>query len=142
MLATSITNISDGVCIYDHTFAVVEANQSVTKITGFSRQQMLGRPLQLQLYSDDYVNQIKRTLQQYGSWHGEVEDLRSDGSLYQIELTIDAIYDDSSQISHYVATFADISERKQTERELRRLSNTDTLTGCLIAPIFKSAMPI
>ncbi|MGI0152780.1 EAL domain-containing protein [Pseudidiomarina sp. WS423] len=129
MLATSITNISDGVCIYDHTFAVVEANQSVTKITGFSRQQMLGRPLQLQLYSDDYVNQIKRTLQQYGSWHGEVEDLRSDGSLYQIELTIDAIYDDSSQISHYVATFADISERKQTERELRRLSNTDTLTG-------------
>ncbi|WP_417663932.1 EAL domain-containing protein [Pseudidiomarina donghaiensis] len=129
MLATSITNISDGVCIYDAEFNVIETNASVAKITGFSREDMIGRPLQLQLYSPEYVEQIKRLLQQHGSWHGEVEDLRKDGSLYQMELTLDAIRDDSERISHYVATFADITERKTAERELRRLSNTDTLTG-------------
>lgn len=129
MLATSITNISDGVCIYDAKFNVIETNASVAKITGFSREDMIGRPLQLQLYSPEYVEQIKRLLQQHGSWHGEVEDLRKDGSLYQVELTLDAIRDDSERISHYVATFADITERKTAERELRRLSNTDTLTG-------------
>ena len=129
MLATSITNISDGVCIYDADFKVIEANASVAKITGFTRDEMLSRPLQLQLYTPDYVEQIKRLLQQHGSWHGEVEDLRKDGSLFQMELTLDAIRDDSDRISHYVATFADITERKTAERELRRLSNTDTLTG-------------
>lgn len=129
MLAASITNISDGVCIYDHQFKVVETNQSFSKITGYSRDDMVGRTLQLTLYSPDYLNQIKQMVQQHGSWHGEIEDLRKDGTVYQMELTFDAIFDDSNEISYYVATFSDITDRKNAERELRRLSNTDTLTG-------------
>src|SRR5690554_4172918 len=43
MLATSITNISDGVCIYDANFSVIETNASVAKIIGFSREDMIGR---------------------------------------------------------------------------------------------------
>ncbi len=129
MLAASITNISDGVCIYDSQYNVIETNQSFSRITGYSREDMLGRPLQFTLYSPEFINQVKQTIQQHGSWHGEMEDLRKDGTGYQIELTIDAIRDDAGQVLHYVATFSDITERKNAERELRRLSNTDTLTG-------------
>lgn len=129
MLATSITNISDGVCIYDSQFKLIETNQSFTKITGYSRADMLNKPLHLSLYNPEYLAQIKRVVQQHGSWHGEIEDLRKDGTTYQMELTLDAITDDSGQIAQYVATFSDITERKNAERELRRLSNTDTLTG-------------
>ncbi|WP_051986660.1 EAL domain-containing protein [Pseudidiomarina atlantica] len=129
MLAASITNISDGVCIYDHEFKVVETNQSFSKITGYSREDMIGRALQFTLYSPDYLDQIKQIVQQQGSWHGELEDVHKDGTMYQIELTFDAIYDEGNEISYYVATFSDITERKNAERELRRLSNTDTLTG-------------
>lgn len=129
MLAASITNISDGVCIYDAEFNVIETNASYSRITGFARSDVIGRPMQLEVYSPEFLEQIKRQLGQYGVWHGEVEDVRKDGSFYQIELTVDAIRDDVGHISHYVATFSDITERKQTERELRRLANTDTLTG-------------
>ncbi len=129
LLATSITNISDGVCIYDNQFEIIEINQSAAQITGYTRADMIGQPLTLKLYSPEYVDQIKRMLQQDGSWHGEIEDVRKDGSLIQIEITIDAIRDERGTISHYAATFADITERKIAERELRRLSNTDTLTG-------------
>lgn len=129
MLAASITNISDGVCIYDNEFKAIEINQSFTRITGFHRDDMLGRELQFRLYSPDYLNQMKQTITHHGSWHGEIEDLRKDQSTYQIELTLDAIRDEAGQTTHYVATFSDITERKNAERELRRLSNTDTLTG-------------
>ncbi|RUO59406.1 hypothetical protein CWI71_08225 [Pseudidiomarina insulisalsae] len=129
MLAASITNISDGVCIYDAQFKVVETNQSFSKITGYRRDDVIGRPLQFALYSPDYLEQIKQIVQQHGSWHGELEDLRKDGTVYQIELTFDAIRDENKEISYYVATFSDITDRKNAERELRRLSNTDTLTG-------------
>lgn len=129
MLAASITNISDGVCIYDSKYRVVEVNQSFVRITGYSRDAMLGNPFKLPLYNQEYIEQIKRQLQQHGSWHGEIEDLRKDGSTYQIELTIDAVRDDAGHIAHYVASFSDITDRKQSERELRRLANTDTLTG-------------
>lgn len=129
MLAASITNISDGVCIFDEDFKVIETNASYSRITGFARDDVMGRPMQLDVYSPEFLDQIKRQLGQYGVWHGEVEDVRKDGSFFQMELTIDAIRDDSGYISHYVATFSDITERKQTERELRRLANTDSLTG-------------
>jgi len=129
MLATSITNISDGVCIYDNHFRVIETNQSFQRITGYSRESMIGKPLRFPLYNQEYIEQIKRHIAQHGSWHGELEDLRKDQETYQIELTIDAVRDDSGHTSHYVASFSDITDRKQSERELRRLANTDTLTG-------------
>lgn len=129
MLAASITNISDGVCIYDAQFNVVETNQSFTRITGYRRDDMIGRSLRFSLYSPDHLEQIKQIVQQQGTWHGELEDLRKDGTVYQMELTLDAIRDESKEISYYVATFSDITDRKNAERELRRLSNTDTLTG-------------
>lgn len=129
MLAASITNISDGVCIYDAQFNVVETNQSFSRITGYRRDDMLGRSLRFSLYSPDHLEQIKQIVQQQGTWHGELEDLRKDGTVYQMELTLDAIRDESKEISYYVATFSDITDRKNAERELRRLSNTDTLTG-------------
>lgn len=129
MLAASITNISDGVCIYDDQFKVIETNQSFSRITGYRREDMLGRTLQFTMYSPEYLEQIKTIVQQHGTWHGEIEDIRKDGTVYQIELTVDAIHNDNQAISHYVVTFSDITERKNAERELRRLSNTDTLTG-------------
>lgn len=129
MLATSITNISDGVCIYDNRFRVIETNRSFQRITGYSRESMLGKPLRFKLYNQEYIEQIKRQLAQHGSWHGEIEDLRKDEQTYQMELTIDAVRDDAGHTSHYVASFSDITDRKQSERELRRLANTDTLTG-------------
>lgn len=129
MLAASITNISDGVCIYDNHFKVIETNQSFQRITGYTREQMLGKPMHLPLYNQAYIEQIKSLLNQHGSWHGEIEDLRKDGHTYQMELTIDAIRDEAGHTSHYVASFSDITDRKQSERELRRLANTDTLTG-------------
>ncbi|PTB87842.1 GGDEF domain-containing protein, partial [Pseudidiomarina aestuarii] len=67
MLATSITNISDGVCIYDSQFKLIETNQSFTKITGYSRADMLNKPLHLSLYNPEYLAQIKRVVQQHGS---------------------------------------------------------------------------
>ncbi|SMQ63473.1 PAS domain S-box-containing protein/diguanylate cyclase (GGDEF) domain-containing protein [Pseudidiomarina planktonica] len=129
MLAASITNISDGVCIYDNRFRVIETNRSFQRITGYSRESMLGKPLRFKLYNQEYIEQIKRQLAQHGSWHGEIEDLRKDEQTYQMELTIDAVRDDTGHTSHYVASFSDITDRKQSERELRRLANTDTLTG-------------
>ncbi|RUO80414.1 hypothetical protein CWI84_04955 [Idiomarina tyrosinivorans] len=129
MLATSVTNISDGICIYDTQFLLKEVNPAFEKITGFKRDEILDKPFELPLYHQGFVEQIKHELGIDGSWHGEIADRRADGSTYQMELTIDTIRDDAGDIVFYVCSFSDISERKRNETELRRLANTDTLTG-------------
>ncbi|WP_404402258.1 EAL domain-containing protein [Idiomarina seosinensis] len=129
MLALSLTNISDGICIYDRFFRKREMNKAFTAITGYQREQVLAQPFTLQAYDNEYVDQIKRTLLREGSWQGEVSDIRADGSEFQMELTLDSVKNDNGELELIVASFSDITERRHTENELRRLSNTDSLTG-------------
>lgn len=129
LFAASFTNISDGVCIYDRNFRAVEVNDAFIRITGVSRNQAQGRPFTLPLYSEQFTAHIKEQLALKHSWRGEVDDLRENGERYTIDISIDAICHEHGVITHYVVSFADITDRKSTESELRRLANTDTLTG-------------
>lgn len=129
MLASSITNISDGICIFDRFFRKREVNNAFERISGFTRKQVLGQLLTLQCYPESFINQIKRAVIKEGTWRGEVTDIKANGEEFLMELTLDAVRDDNGEVSLIVASFSDITERRHTENELRRLSNTDTLTG-------------
>ncbi|NWO02433.1 UNVERIFIED_ORG: PAS domain S-box-containing protein/diguanylate cyclase (GGDEF)-like protein [Idiomarina abyssalis] len=129
MLASSITNISDGICIFDRFFRKREVNNAFERISGFSREQVLGQLLTLECYPESFVNQIKRAVIKEGTWRGEITDVKANGEEFLMELTLDAVRDDNGEVSLIVASFSDITERRHTENELRRLSNTDTLTG-------------
>ncbi|WP_286842344.1 GGDEF and EAL domain-containing protein, partial [Idiomarina sp. UBA4206] len=106
-----------------------EVNNAFERISGFQREQVLGQALTLPCYPESFVNQIKRAVIKDGTWRGEVTDLKANGGEFLMELTMDAVRDDNGEVSLIVASFSDISERRHTENELRRLSNTDTLTG-------------
>ena len=80
-------------------------------------------------YSDIFNQSIKKNVIKNGSWHGEIENRRENGEVFLTELSLDIIKDDAGSISHFVGVFSDITKRKETEAELRKLANSDTLTG-------------
>ncbi|SET08596.1 EAL domain-containing protein [Thalassotalea agarivorans] len=123
-----VENISDAVVIYDQHFNIIEVNEAYELITGETQQQILGRPLAFSLYPDSFVERLKADLIRNGNWHDEIEAKRPDGETYLIELNLDVIRDESQAISHFVGVFSDITERKKTESELRKLANSDSLT--------------
>ncbi|WP_100142794.1 EAL domain-containing protein [Shewanella carassii] len=125
----AIENISEGMFILDADFHYVEVNEACCELTQHSRNQLLGTTLQFSRYPDNYNQQIKQLLQQYGRWSNDIEAIKGDGSEFLMELTIDAIYDEQGVLTHYVGVFSDISRRKQQEEELRKLTNNDLLTG-------------
>ncbi|WKE64175.1 EAL domain-containing protein [Gallaecimonas kandeliae] len=129
LLAQSFRNISDAICITSPDFVIQEINESFTRITGLSRDEAIGKPWNFSLYSDSFLEQIKTTLDKSGRWHDELEAKRKDGDYYPIEITIDRVMDEEKDSYHFVAVFSDISERKEKERELERLTNTDPLTS-------------
>ncbi|WP_170176721.1 EAL domain-containing protein [Litorilituus sediminis] len=133
-----IENISDAMVIYNHEFILVDANKAYTRITGNSKESMLGQPLIFAQYSTQFTQSIKDQLIDKGSWHGEIESKRDDGSTYFTDLNLDIIFDESGNISHYVGIFSDITKRKETELELRRLANSDTLTGLPNRSLFQA----
>lgn len=129
LFARCIQNISDAVIIYDRQFIAVDINKAFQRITGTDRKQTIGKTLSFNQYPKSFTQNIKQHLISKGSWHGEIENIRTDGSKYLTDLNIDIIHDENSKISHFVGVFSDITKRKETESELIKLASSDTLTG-------------
>lgn len=128
LFAKSFENISDGVVICDRQFKIAEINQSFSNITGKSRDDVIGKVFRFSQYPRAFTTQIKKAVINTGNWFGEIEEKRKSGEVFQMELTMDVIRDESGEISHFVGVMSDITQRKETEEELRKLSNSDTLT--------------
>ncbi|MDO6507573.1 EAL domain-containing protein [Colwellia sp. 4_MG-2023] len=129
LFAKCIQNISDAVVIYDRQFTIVDINKAFQRITGQEREDMIGQPITFKQYPQSFTQKLKQHLVTKGSWHGEVESLRADGSKFFADLNLDIINDENDQISHFVGVFSDITKRKQIESELRKLASSDILTG-------------
>ncbi|MDT0602760.1 EAL domain-containing protein [Thalassotalea castellviae] len=129
LFAKCIENISDAVVIYDRKFNIVDVNKSFQRITGKAKQQMIGKQMGFSRYPESFTRDVKKHLLNKGGWHGEIESKRDNGELYLTDLNIDIIRDENKSISHFVGVFSDITKRKETEAELRKLANSDTLTG-------------
>ncbi|ROQ29897.1 EAL domain-containing protein [Gallaecimonas pentaromativorans] len=140
LLATSFKNISDAICIVDQDFVILDINDSFTTITGQSREEAVGQTWNFSLYNDSFIEQVKQTLDRAGRWHDEIEAKRKNGVIYPIEITIDKVFDEEKDSYNFVAVFSDISERKEKEKELERLTNTDTLTGLPNRSFFMSTL--
>ncbi|QSX39573.1 EAL domain-containing protein [Shewanella cyperi] len=125
----AIENISEGMFILDSDFRFVEVNDACCNLCQQDREQFIGSQFNFQRYPESFSTQIRAMLKQQGRWTAEVEAARGDGSFFLMELTVDAIYDEQGDLSHYVGVFSDISRRKQQEEELRKLTNNDLLTG-------------
>ncbi len=125
----AIANISEGMFILDHNFIFVEVNEACCDLSLIPKEQFIGSLFKFNLYPDSYSEQIRSILHQQGSWSNDVESAKGDGTSFLMELTVDAIYDEQGQLSHYVGVFSDISRRKLQEEELRKLTNNDLLTN-------------
>ncbi|QDP01771.1 EAL domain-containing protein [Thalassotalea sp. PS06] len=129
LFAKCIANISDAVVVYDEDFNTVDCNPSFQRITGQTRSEAIGSPLEFKSYPHSFLQNLKKNLIHHGSWQGEIESKRLNGQRYLVDITMDVIRDENQKITHYVGVFSDITKRKETEKELRKLANTDTLTG-------------
>jgi diguanylate cyclase (GGDEF)-like protein/PAS domain S-box-containing protein len=129
LFAKCIENISDAVIIYDRSFNIVDVNKSFQRITQNTRKEMIGKSISFTQYPKSFTTDVKKHLITKGSWYGEIESKRDNGEIYLTDLNIDVILDENKSISHFVGVFSDITKRKETEAELRKLANSDTLTG-------------
>ncbi|RZU48045.1 diguanylate cyclase/phosphodiesterase with PAS/PAC sensor(s) [Fluviicoccus keumensis] len=132
-LAASVFACSqEGIVITDGNRRIVDVNPAFSRITGYSREEVLGqtpRMLGSGLHTPEFFEQLRRALDEEGGWHGELWNKRKSGEIYPERIAIDALRDSEGVIRHYVAVFSDISHLKAHEAELDRIAHYDSLTG-------------
>ena len=132
LLSTVFTNASEGMLITDAGARILAANPAFSQITGYPLDEVLGQTpalLRSGEHDEDFYRQMWSVLARDGEWHGEIWNRRRDGSVYPEWLSISAVRDVESGVSHYIGVFSDMSERKAAEARIRFLAHHDTLTG-------------
>jgi len=121
----------EGVLVTDAKGLIVHVNRAFIEITGYQRDDVLGRQPSLfksGRHSASFYQAMFQTLEHSGEWSGEIWNRRKSGEIYPQWQTIRVIHDDQGEVSHYVAVFSDISAIKNSEHELAHLAHHDPLT--------------
>ncbi len=133
LLAASVfTHAREGILISDPQGAILDVNEMFTRITGYSRAEVLGRNpriLKSGRQSEEFYRDMWRSLLENGQWSGEIWNKAKDGRTYPETLTINAVYDRASRVQHYVAHFSDVTQAKEQERQLEHMAHFDALTN-------------
>ena len=131
LAAKVIGTTQEGVVIMDADRTVESINSAFTRITGYDLEDVRGKKLEalhIALRNPEIFEQILRDIRQDGQWQGSVSGINKSGNFYHIWASIDAIEDETGTVSHVVAMFSDITEKKLSEERIYHLAHYDALT--------------
>ncbi len=129
-IAAVAFNTQEAIIVTDQFANIIRVNRAFETITGYSEAEVLGknpRILSAGLHDNAFYKQMWDSINGTGNWSGEVWDRRRDGAIYPKWLTITAVRH-LGEVTHYVAVFVDITERKKAEEEIKNLAFFDPLT--------------
>lgn len=129
--AAVMENAAEGIMVTDGDNRIIRVNPAFTVITGYRPAEVLGknpRVLSSGRHDAAYYTALWAGLDQDGHWSGDIWNRRKDGSAILCALAIASISERQSGVGRYVATFSDITRRKEVEDKLRHRASTDPLT--------------
>ncbi len=135
LLQAGLEAAAHGVLITDRDGAILWINPELTKMTGYELEDIRGknpRIFKSGVQDEAFYRNMWSTLQSGQTWRGEVVNRCKDGSLYPEKQSIQPLYIDSNEITHFIAIKEDITEQKKLQaegKELERLQMVKKLAA-------------
>lgn len=122
---------TEAMIITDANTFVLRVNAAFVKLTGYSEQECIGQKMHFFCsghHDEAFYQAMWDCINKTGTWQGEIWDRRKNGEVYPKWLTITAVKNNAGDVTNYVGTQSDISERKAENKRLYDLAYYDALT--------------
>jgi diguanylate cyclase (GGDEF)-like protein/PAS domain S-box-containing protein len=130
-IAATAFESQEGMFITDANGIILRVNKAFTEITGFSAEESIGKApgiLRSGRHDAAFYHDMRKRIDETGSWQGEIWNRRKNGEIFPEWLTITSVKDNEGKVSHHVSTLTDITQRKASENEIKHLAFYDPLT--------------
>ncbi|GIU19992.1 hypothetical protein TUM4445_22980 [Shewanella sp. MBTL60-112-B2] len=127
-----LNSINEAVIVANTDYIITSVNPAFTRITGFSKEEMIGKHFLHLIIGTNCENaqqKVEQQLVQHDHWVGEVSLNSRSKQCILAWLEVNKVFDQQQEHGHFVGVFSDITSRKQSEEKLRLLANFDPLTG-------------
>jgi two-component system cell cycle sensor histidine kinase/response regulator CckA len=135
-LSQAVEHAAESVVITDPQWKIVYTNPAFESISGYTREDAIGRTPRSLLSSGDrdevFYRALSDKLARGESWKGRFINRRKDGKLFEEDATISPVRDATAQIVNYVAVKRDVSAEQLLERQLagaRKMEAVGRLAG-------------
>jgi len=123
LLGKSVEQSPVSIIITDASGTMIYVNPMFTKITGYEFHEAIGntpRILKSGVQSQEFYENLWKTISSGQTWAGELCNRRKDGTLYWEDAIISPILNEYGLITNYVGVKEDITERRQMLQDLIR----------------------
>lgn len=120
-----LSNISDSVITTDADFKVRTWNKAAEKLYGFDPIKVKSKDIAEAVRSmmgTDEINQIRKEMRTKGYWNGEAKHLNAEGMEIVVQSYRSAIRDENGNITGYVSSNRDITQKKLADQLLIRFN--------------------
>ncbi|TAK61334.1 EAL domain-containing protein [Methylobacter sp.] len=110
---------------------ILQVNRAFIESTGYSKEEAVGQHINLLKsgrHDAAFYSEMWSCIECNGTWQGEVWDRRKNGEIYPKWLIISVVKGNDGEVTHYVGTHIDITERKAAEEQIKQLAFYDPLT--------------
>ena len=125
-----VEQTADLVAITDHSGLIEYVNPAFEAVTGYVREEVLGRTFRI-LKSSHQAPRLYRdmwqTLLAGQTFRGIVTNRKKSGETFLTEKTITPLRDADGQITHFISTDRDITERRSLENQLQQALKMDAI---------------
>ena len=119
--STALEAAANGIVITDRAGNIEWVNDAFTRLTGYSTAETIGqnpRVLKSGRHPAEFYAGLWSTITAGRVWHSELVNKRKDGTLYDEEMTITPVRNDSGAITNFIGIKQDVSGRKHAEAVL------------------------
>ncbi len=143
-------HLHEGLLVTDARHQVLDVNPMFCRITGYSRDEMVGTlsPLMRPMAPDSAASrqqaEMVAALAATGSWRGEIVDRRRSGEACTLHVVISAVRGHGGETRFYAVALEDVTAARLQREQLERQAHCDDLTGLAnrtrLAQMLRSAM--
>jgi diguanylate cyclase (GGDEF)-like protein/PAS domain S-box-containing protein len=131
-LSSAVVQAADAVMITDTNGVIEYVNPAFERMTLYSAEEAVGktpRILKSGKHKDEFFAQLWRSMAAGKSFHDVIVNRRKDGTEYHEEVTIAPVRGGDGEVTHFISTGRDITDRMKTQEQLRHLAHHDAVTG-------------